>query len=150
VAGSHPELSRERRGAAGEATSRAEAQTVRLATLYALLDCSEKIKLAHLDAALEIWRFCEQSAMYIFGNSSGNRVADVIMKALRNQPERLRRTGINFILGHNTYARDISAALNLLSAQGLAVCVRKKKPSAGRPEERWFAKEHWTPKKETK
>jgi hypothetical protein len=65
-------LSRERQGAAGEATSRAEAQVARLATLYALLDQSTKIKLAHLDAALEIWRFCEQSANYIFGNSTGN------------------------------------------------------------------------------
>lgn len=131
----YADLSRDRQGAAGEATSRAEAQVVRLATLYALLDCSEQIKPPHLNAALEIWRYCEQSALYIFGNSSGNRIADIILRDLRNHPEGMRRTYINYILGHNLHSRDISSALGLLLAERLAVCVKKKKPTAGRPEE---------------
>lgn len=36
----------------GAATARAEAHTVRLALLYALLDCAPAIRVEHLDAAL--------------------------------------------------------------------------------------------------
>ena len=54
-------------GPFGAATSRGEAQVIRLALLYALLDCSEDIRVEHLNAALAVWRYCEESARRIFG-----------------------------------------------------------------------------------
>ena len=53
----YDELSAGEAGLAGAATARAEAHTVRLALLYALLDCSDVIELEHLEAALAFWAY---------------------------------------------------------------------------------------------
>jgi hypothetical protein len=60
-------LSRGKPGLLGAILGRAEAQTVRLALLYALLDRNDQIGVAHLNAALSVWSYCEASAGYIFG-----------------------------------------------------------------------------------
>ncbi len=46
------ELSREHSGLAGSVINRAEAQTLRLALVYALLDCKAYIDKKHLQSAL--------------------------------------------------------------------------------------------------
>jgi hypothetical protein len=46
--------------------ARAPAQVLRLSMMYALLDMSTTIRKEHLEAALEIWRYCEVP----FGSSS--------------------------------------------------------------------------------
>jgi hypothetical protein len=58
----YPKLSAGHLGLFGAATARAEAQCLRLALLYALLDKSDDIKPAHLKAALAVWDYCEASA----------------------------------------------------------------------------------------
>ena len=55
----------------GAILGRAEAQTVRLALIYALLDGSDHIGVEHLNAALSVWSFCESSAAYIFSGVAG-------------------------------------------------------------------------------
>jgi hypothetical protein len=65
--------------------ARAEAQVIRLAMLYALLDKSEIIYRVHLEAALAMWQYCEDSVRYIFGKALS---ADA-MKLL----EAIRETG---------------------------------------------------------
>ena len=60
-------LCRGKPGLLGAILGRAEAQTVRLALLYALLDGIDQIGVAHLNAALSVWSYCEASAGYIFG-----------------------------------------------------------------------------------
>ena len=62
----YPELS-EGQSRFGAATSRAEAQVIRLALLYALLARSDEIQPEHLKAALAFWRYCENPP----GSSSG-------------------------------------------------------------------------------
>ena len=62
----YAELSEGKPGLLGAVTARAEAQVMRLACLYAILDFSEVIKLEHLLAGLSVWNYCEQSARYIF------------------------------------------------------------------------------------
>jgi hypothetical protein len=52
----YQQLSSARPGLADAATARAEAHTVRLALIYALLDLSERICLEHLEAALALQR----------------------------------------------------------------------------------------------
>jgi hypothetical protein len=66
----YEKLSEGRPGTFGAATSRAEAQTIRLALNYALLDQSEHICVQHLDAALAVWRYCDESARLVFGGLS--------------------------------------------------------------------------------
>ena len=61
----YPDLSAGAHGLSGAVISRAEAQTMRLALLYALLDQSETIQVEHLRAALALWRCCEVSARRI-------------------------------------------------------------------------------------
>jgi hypothetical protein len=62
----------------GAATARAEAHTVRLAMLYALLNYSPAIRVEHLDAALAFWRYASESAHWVFGDSLGDPTADEI------------------------------------------------------------------------
>ena len=50
----------------GAATSRAEAQVLRLSAIYAALDRSAFIEPAHLQAALAIWDYCQASARLFF------------------------------------------------------------------------------------
>ncbi|HEX5422265.1 MAG TPA: hypothetical protein VFW94_01855, partial [Candidatus Acidoferrales bacterium] len=62
----YKKLSAEHEGLFGSVTSRGEAQVIRLALLYALLDCSDCIRSEHLRAALAFWQYCEDSARFIF------------------------------------------------------------------------------------
>jgi hypothetical protein len=131
------ELSEGRPGLLGAVISRAEAQTMRLAMLYALLDGSSSIAATHLQAALAVWEYCEASARCIFGSTLGDPVADRIRRALLSSPEGLMRTDISDLLGRNRDQATIDRALNLLAAVGVAKCLREQ--SGGRPGERWLA-----------
>ena len=91
----YPKLSEGRPGLFGAVTARAEAQTMRLACLYAFLDLSPAIRIEHLHAAIAIWTYCEESAKYIFGNYLGDPVADSIKQALDEIPSGLTRTEIS-------------------------------------------------------
>jgi hypothetical protein len=43
---------------------------------------------------LALWKYCEDSAEFIFGAGLGNRVADQILKALGNHPEGMTRNDL--------------------------------------------------------
>jgi len=134
----YPMLSRGRPGLLGAITGRAEAQTMRLAQLYALLDCSPVIRLEHLDAALAFWAYCDASARFIFGDRLGDPKADAVLRALRDSPGGMTRTEItNQVLRRHG---NTSAILELLEEWGLAV-RSKEAHGSGRPAERWYAKE---------
>ena len=64
--GVYPSLSEGKPGLLGSMTAWAEAQVLRLACIYALLDKSHIVKKHHLLAALAVWERCEASAKYIF------------------------------------------------------------------------------------
>lgn len=76
-------LSEGKAGLFGAVVGRAEAQTLRLAAIYAAIDCSGTIEDEHLTAALALWSYAEESARYIFGDATGDPVADDILEALR-------------------------------------------------------------------
>jgi hypothetical protein len=46
---------------------------VRLALIYALLDGEDKLAEPHLQAALEVWRYCEQSVSVISAPAPATR-----------------------------------------------------------------------------
>ena len=48
----------------------------------------------HLEAALAVWQFCEDSAKYIFGERIGDKNADALLDALREAENGLTRTEI--------------------------------------------------------
>ena len=134
----YPELSEGKPGLFGSIVARAEAQVVRLATIYALLDCSDEIHKEHLEAALALWKYCEDSARYIFGDALGDAVADEILDQLRaRSPEGMTRTEIRNHFKKHKKGEEISRCLKLLESMGLARCETKITP--GRPAETWFA-----------
>jgi hypothetical protein len=79
----YPSLAADHPGLFGAAIARAEMHVVRIAVAYALMGRSTQIELKHLDAALEVWRYSRDSARYIFGTLTGDRVADDILASLR-------------------------------------------------------------------
>jgi hypothetical protein len=134
----YPALSEGSPGLFGSLTSRAEAQVVRLSCIYALLDMSYVVKAVHLRAALAVWSYCEASTRYIFGDSTGDPVADGILRALRTHSEGMTRTDIRDLFQRNKSSAQIERALNLLLERNLAKLVPAKN-NAGRQEERWTA-----------
>jgi hypothetical protein len=130
----YPDLTADRPGLYGAATARAEAQVVRLALIYALLDRSRLIRVEHLRAALEIWRYCDDSARYVFGGRLGDRVAEYVMGELRQSRGHLDRNEIRQALGHRTTAAEIDVALDYLEELGLI--WRESVRTKGRPIER--------------
>jgi hypothetical protein len=126
------ELSVERFGLAGAVCSRAEAHALRLSMLYALLDCSAVIRLEHPEAALALWRYCEQSALLVFGDRLGDPVADAILSALRGAAEgSLTRSEINRLLSGHRRQGEIETALKVLLEAGLVSI--ETKTTSGRP-----------------
>jgi hypothetical protein len=132
-----PDLSADRPGLLGSLTARAEAQVVRLATIYALWDGGERIELEHLMAALAVWEFCHKSVEYVFGDTLGDQVADTILSALKTAgPSGLSRTELSNLFSRNVPANQIARALGELSRRGLAR-QHKNEGSSGRPAEIW-------------
>jgi hypothetical protein len=113
-------LSEARPGLYGAATSRAEAQVLRLSTIYAALDCSSVIEPLHLQAALAVWDYCSASAALIFHASTGDAVLDRIRRALDETPEGLTRKEIRALFHGHVSSERIDMALEELTAQGLA------------------------------
>ncbi len=136
----YPALAADKPGMLGSITARAEAQTMRLAALYALLDSCGSIRPEHLEAALAVWTYSEASAAWIFGRQLGNPDADTILRALAEKPEGLSRTEIvhGLFRGHRR-KEQVNRALALLFEQGLA--APEKRPTDGRPQEYWTATE---------
>jgi hypothetical protein len=137
----YPRLTRDTPGLVGAVTSRAEAQVRRMALIYALMDETTSVRTKHLRAALEMWRFCEESAHFIFGGASGVTVEDRIFAQLRQSENGLTRTEINRALQHHVPATAISRALHELNERGL---IRSKNvKTGGRSAEHWVCR---TPK----
>lgn len=124
-------LSREVPGMFGAVIGRAEAQVLRLSTLYAVLDGMSVVAVPHLLAALAVWDYAERSARYIFGESTGNTTADTLLAALCERPQGLTRTEIRDLFDRHATAREVDEALALLHKQRRL--VTQSKPTGGRP-----------------
>ena len=125
----------------GGIISRGDAQTLRLALLYALLDKAKLIDKVHLNAALAVWSYSEASARFIFGDNTGDPIADTILRMLRGTGTAgASRTTIINHLGRNTSIDRIDIALGLLLAAGkVRREMRAPLSGPGRPAEMWFA-----------
>jgi hypothetical protein len=130
-------LSEGRPGLLGSIVSRAEAQVMRIALIYALLDESAVIRRVHLEAGVEVWRYADASARFIFGDALGDPVADTILAALRMSTDGLTRAEINRLFTGHRESADIGRALRALTERRLAVSERIS--TGGRPAERWTA-----------
>ena len=131
----YPALSEGGRGLLGSVTARAEAYVVRLSALYAVLDGLAEIRLEHLRAARELWRYAYDSAAFIFGAAIGDPVADAIVELLRRKPDGAKRTEISKHFDNHKTKAQLDAALSTLQTQGL---IRNAKcETGGRASEVW-------------
>ena len=86
-------------------TSRAAPIILRMAGILALLTKERIIHREHLQQALSLWKYAEESIEYIFGDSTGNTDADKLLRALQDAgSEGLTRTEItrDVFQGHKT------------------------------------------------
>lgn len=119
-------------GLVGAVTARAEAQALRLSVLYALIDGTGRIGVEHVEAGHALWRYCEASAAYVFGDSIGDEVADRLLAALRSAgPEGLDGTQQRDVFARHVSAKRIAAARELLEARRLA--ATRTEQTGGRP-----------------
>ena len=132
----YPTLSGDRPGLLGAILGRAEAQVIRLALIYALLDDEMQIDLPHLGAALAVWAFCEDSATQIWGDMLGDDVADSIMTALKGAGSTgLGRTEISKLFSRHVPSARITTVLETLKGAGRA--ERVPGLLGGHGEQRW-------------
>ncbi len=124
-------------GLFGAVVGRAEAQVMRLAALYAIMNESYEIEHEHLLAALALWEYAEASARYVFGDATGDPAADQIAEALKVVgSDGMTRTDISDLFKRNKSADHINRALGLLLNLGRV--RRETEETGGRPSERWF------------
>jgi hypothetical protein len=128
----YPKLTGNRAGSFGAITSRAEAQVLRLSMIYALLDGSLQIELRHLKAALECWRYCQDSALCIWGDFTQGELAEKIRVALTVAGVvGLTRSQLNNALGGRITADEFDPELRKMVSAGEVSEILK--PTAGRP-----------------
>jgi uncharacterized protein DUF3987 len=116
-------------GMRGAVTARAEAQALRLSLVYAVMDQSPTIRRDHVEAALALWDYCEASARYIFGRSTGDRIAEKI-DALLLERERTRDE-LHECFQHNVRTDRIDGAIEVLVTAGRAAV--RQESTGGRP-----------------
>jgi hypothetical protein len=126
---SYPELSQEHTGLAGSIINRAEAQTLRLAIVYALLDGQRRVDDPHLHAALAMWRYAQESALYIFGERSIDPLEEKVLAALKGGP--LSLSELSAILSRHVPRERMQPLLQQLEAQQ-RISITKLK-NGGRP-----------------
>jgi hypothetical protein len=114
----YPMLTAGRAGFLGAMGGRAETHVPRIATIYALLDCSSAIRLEHLKAALDVWEYCSDSVEFIFGDAVGNDPDSKLLRYLRAKPEGATTTQINRdVFASNVTSEDMQSTLLALGAR---------------------------------
>ena len=90
----------------------------------------------HLEAALEQWRYCSDSAAFIFGESLGDPLAEAILEVLlshrESHPEGMTRTEVWGCLGRNGDKAELDAAIGAAQRNG-SLRTEKRKSLRGRP-----------------
>jgi len=125
----YPEISKDHSGLAGSIVNRGEAQTLRLALIYALLEGQTSIMERHLEAALALWRYAQESAMYIFGDRMADPMEEKILEALKQGS--LTGTELSAVFSRNISKDRLQPVLQQLEAQQ-RISITKVK-GAGRP-----------------
>jgi hypothetical protein len=107
----YPDLVQEKNGIVYDAiTSRAEAQVLRLSMIYALLDQSPIIETVHLEAALALWDYCDESARVIFGSVEGDSLSQKIRDLVFSRPG-IKRSELSKSISHGVKKADFDEAL---------------------------------------
>lgn len=127
-------------GMAGALTARAEAQTLRLALVFAILGGAAAIRGEDLDAAAAVWDYCRDSTVWAFGQREpvAQTRGETILAALRKAgKDGLTGTDFRDLFHKPRDARVWRDPLEALVASG-SVRTVKDSATGGRPTERYF------------
>jgi hypothetical protein len=117
--------------------SRVSAQMLRLSMIYALLDGSAMVKREHIEAAYALWRYCRDTAKYLFAEKLSSAHAERIYAALKVcAPKEMNKTQIGDIFGKNLAANVQNAALDELEKAEL---VKKRVTRGKGPPETFYS-----------
>jgi hypothetical protein len=119
---------------------------IRLSLIYALLDCpltetalgnaldTDKLIVStpHLEAALAVWDYCEESAYILFGGRSGTGLGDKLLLLLNTGAMTLTQ-----ISGHRSHQQRADCPMELARLEQLGLVRRRKVETGGRPAEVW-------------
>jgi hypothetical protein len=130
----YPYLREDRPGLAGALLARGPSMVLRVAFMYYLLDPpstgeSRGIGLAHLDAAMAVWNYCEESVQMLFKTRSGTLLGDKVLSLLANGP--MTKDKMNDHLSPKQ-KQEIGAVLAQLEAAGQVVKEQEQKTGPGR------------------
>ena len=108
------------------------------------MDKSRIVKTPHLKAGLEVWRYCFDSAKFVFQDRNSGVVrkksevgiAQRILALLENSANGMTRTEISATFNNHHGAEVISRALLQLRDRGIVDSQKEK--TGGRAAERWF------------
>ena len=121
---------------------RADAHTLRLSMLFALLDGSKDIHVKHLEAAHALWKYCEACAMQLFRTEELSNDAHRILDYLREKgSEGATRTELSTrVFKGNRTQTQIALSLKELERKKL-VRGTEERTDTWHLVERWFAYE---------
>ena len=91
---------------------------------YALLDSSKTIGIEHLEAAIAVWNYCRDSALFLFAGRHEDSVIQTILKALESAP--LTGTDLHSLFNNNLPAQRIKDALSELIASKRVISEKVK------------------------
>jgi hypothetical protein len=133
-------LTEDRAGMFGAVTARAEAQTLRLAMIYALADRAQEIGFEHVESALAVWEYAEKSARLVFGELLGDPEADKLLAALREAEDgSMTRNEVRELFGRNKGAEELDRIRAVLLKEGRIRVARSREGAGKKPTERWYA-----------
>ncbi len=115
-------------------TARAHGHVLRLSVAYAALDRSPVIEVDHLEAALALWDYCEQSARVLFAEVGYEARRDDTVKVLdfiRSKGEATRSQLIHELFARHKKGHEVDALLKPLIDAGLV--SQREVPTTGRP-----------------
>ena len=126
----YPSLSKDHHGLVGAVINRAEAQVIRLSMIYALQDAQGAIGASHIESALAVWRYCEDSARFIFAGRGVNPDANKLFAFVKENHTADASAVYKHFQGHITKPA-LERAVNELASQGRIDVTQES--TGGRP-----------------
>ena len=126
--GIYQELSADTYDLTGAIVNRAEAQTMRLALVYALLDGKKAIDTPHITSALALWRYANASAACLFCDRAMDPTEQKIVSILRAGP--CTTSGLHRALSGHVTGAKLQRILSSMEASNRIVISLEK--TAGR------------------
>jgi DNA replicative helicase MCM subunit Mcm2 (Cdc46/Mcm family) len=106
-------LTEDRFGLYGVITQRAAPHVLRLSMIYALMDQSSIIKKPHLEAALALWDYSEQSVKMIFEDMTGDANVDLVLKCGRAF-KKISRTEMWALVGRSSKKEELDRIVKVI------------------------------------